>query len=148
MPIVTVARRPSSWARRDDQRCALESLLDGGTGVALLEGLGRREGDVHLLEGRLPQPLVAAFVEHEAGEDRRAVRRQRGGDLFGAFHLGHEVVADEARRLDARQAGRGEPVGELRARCGGQDVGLVLKAVARADVAQHHTRHGSPRSIG
>src|SRR4029450_13558055 len=49
-----------------------------------------------------------------------------------------------ARRLHAREAGDGEPVDELGPPRRLQHLGLVLEAVARADVAEREQRYSSP----
>ena len=51
-------------------------------------------------------------------------------------HLRHAIGADEADRLDARQSRRGQAVDELGPNGGLQNLRLVLKPVAGADVAE------------
>ena len=62
----------------DDERRSRDALGHGRAGVPLLEGLGRRERAVHLVERSLAEPLVAALVEDEPGEDRWLARGQSG----------------------------------------------------------------------
>ena len=57
-------------------------------------------------------------------------------DLLRARHLRNAVVADEAHRLDAREAGRREPPHEVRANSRRKRFRLVLEPVARADVTE------------
>ena len=60
----------------------------------------------------------------------------RRDDLLRAGHLRHALVADEAGRLDPREAGRREPANELGANLRRERLGLVLEPVAGADVAE------------
>ena len=61
-----------------------------------------------------------------------------GQHLVGVGQLGDDVGAHEARRLDAPQAGAHERVDEPHLVVGRDDLGLVLEAVARADLADAH----------
>src|SRR5207248_4219121 len=78
----------------DDPLGRPSRLLDRRVRVALVEGLGRGEGVVHLVEAGRGQPLVALLVQGEAGVDDVRLALDRRDDLFGAGHLRH------ARRVD------------------------------------------------
>ncbi len=116
--------------------------LDPGRGlrqrrvaVALVEGLGGRERHVDAVERRRGEPLPAALVQHEPGELGLNVADRRD-DLLRTGHLRHALVADEADRLDPRQAGGREASNELGPDVGSERLRLVLKPVAGADVAE------------
>ena len=74
-----------------------------------------REREVHLVEPGLAQPVVAPLVQGEARVDDALAPLDRRDDLLRAGHLRHGLRADEADGLDARHAGGGEQVDELRA---------------------------------
>ena len=129
----------------DDPLRGGHSLLDGGACVAAVELLGGREGEVHLVEPALPEPVVAALVECEAGIDHRVAPVERRNHLLRAGHLRHVPGADEADRLDPRHTGRCETIDQIRPHVGRERDGLVLKAVPRADVADRDP-HTTPSS--
>ena len=133
--IVTVAGRSAASRILLDAR---GRLLDGRVRVPLRERVGRGERDVHAVERRRAQPLVALLVQHEAGERRSVAPLDPADDLLGAGHLRHAVVPDEAHRLDAREPGGGEHVHELGPHARREHVRLVLEPVARPDVADDH----------
>ncbi len=97
----------------DDGRRDGERLFGRGVLVAPVEGLGRREGDVHLVEARLGETVVAAFVQDEARVHHPRLMVDAGHDLLGARHLRGHARVHEADRLDPRQAGGGQPVDQL-----------------------------------
>ena len=117
-----------------------EGLRDGAVDVAAVVGL--RDGDDHVYlvkAGAVAQrALEAALVG-----DQHA-HRNPGGDvdplqhLGGVGELGEHVGAHEARDLEARQPGARERVDQLHLALGGDHVGLVLEAVARADLPDPH----------
>jgi hypothetical protein len=81
---------------------------------------------------RVVQP---ALVGHEH-RDLDLVRHVDGRkDLGGVGQLGNHVGAHEGGDLQAAQAGAGEPVDQRDLGRGGDDLGLVLEPVARADLA-------------
>jgi hypothetical protein len=138
-------RRPPAVRVRalDDLHAGSGRVLDRRAGVPLVELLADREREVHLVERRLAQPVVAAVVQREAGVDDAVAPLDPGHHLFGAGHLRDARRVDEADGLDPRHARRGEPVHELGARCRVQGLRVVLEPVARADVADRD-RHRTP----
>src|SRR5215216_181296 len=88
------------------------------------------------------------LVQREPSVERPLAALDAFDDLLCARHLRHALGADEARRLDARQADGGEPVDELRPGCRGQNLLLVLEAVARPYLADRDqdTRSGVIRT--
>ena len=82
--------------------------------------------------------LQAALVgdQHRDRDVARAVDARQ--HLVGVGQLGDDVGAHEARRLDAPQAGAHERVDEPHLVVGRDDLGLVLEAVAGADLADAH----------
>ena len=123
VPIVTVARIPSSCARATIRTADCSRVLDRRALVSLVERLAGREREVHLVEARLAQPVVAPVVEREAGVHDAGTRLDRRDDLLGAGHLRDARRVDEAHRLDPRQPGSGEPVDELARTAGSSDFG-------------------------
>ena len=130
----------------DDAFTGDHGVLDRRAGVAPVELLAHREREVHLVEARLAEPLVTAFVEREPGVDDALASLDRGDHLLGVGHLRHARRVDEAHGLDARHAGGGEPVDELGAGRRAENLGVVLEAVARSDVADGDRRHTTPSS--
>src|SRR5918996_1091856 len=120
-------------------------LLDGGVLVPPVEGLGRGEGEVHLVQPGGGQPVVAPLVERESGVDDAVAALESLDDLLGAGHLRHPLGVHEADRLDAAEASLREPVHELCAHRRLQGLRLVLEAVARPYVADGHA-HSTPSS--
>ena len=120
---------------RHDALRGLRRVLDGRVLVSLVERLRRGEGHVRLVQARLHEPVVAALVEDETGIDDPGASLDRRDDLFRPRHLRHPRGIDEAHGLDARQSGLGEAVDELGAHVRLEDLGIVLEAVARGDVA-------------
>ena len=94
---------PVRVGARDDRSAALERLLDRGVLVPLVEGLGRGEGEVHLVEPGRDQPVVARLVERETRVDDARPPLDRSDDLLGARHLRDARRVDEADGLDPRQ---------------------------------------------
>ena len=119
---------------REDPLHALRGLRERRIPVAPVEGVRRAERDVDAVEVGLPEPLVALLVENQPCVLDAVAALDAGNHLLGASHLRHAVVADEADRLDPRQAGLGEPVDQIGANRRRQGVALVLEPVARADV--------------
>ena len=119
---------------------ARDRLVERGVAVVPVELLGRAERRVHPVQAGRGEALVAALVQHEAGVLGAVAPLDPGDHLLGAGHLRHAVVAHEADRLDARHARGGEAVDELRPRRRLQRLGLVLEAVARADVAERESQ--------
>ena len=111
--------------------------------VRLVEALGRAEGDVHPVEPARREALPAALVQDEPGVLDTLAALDLTDDLLRAGHGRNAVVADEAHRLDPRQARSAEPVDELGAHGRRERVGLVLEAVARADLAERDVHGGS-----
>ncbi len=69
---------PVGRRARDDPLGGGDALLDRCARVALVELLRRGEGEVHLVETAVTQPLVAALVQGEARvDDTLAPRRSR-----------------------------------------------------------------------
>ena len=95
------------------------------------------------------EAFEALLVEDEPRVLDAVAALDPGDDVLRAGHLRHRVVADEADRLDPREAGRRQAVDQLRAGLRREDVLLVLKPVARADVADRdqRTRSGVIRTI-
>jgi hypothetical protein len=96
-----------------------------------------------LVEPALEEAIVAPLVERETGVDDAVAPFDAGDDLRSIRHLRHLPLAHEARHLDPRHAGDGEPVHELGPDAGGERDRLVLEAVARADVADRDA-HTTP----
>jgi len=124
----------------EDPLDARGRLFERCVAVAPVELLRRAEGRVHPVEACLREALVPLLVEHEARVLGAVAALDPADDLLRARHLRHAVVAHEADRLDAWQSRGGEPVDELRARRRLQRLGLVLEAVARADVDDAYAR--------
>ena len=66
-----------------------DALVDGRALVALVELLRGGEGEVHLVEPALEQPVVALLVQREPGVDDALAALDRGDDLLRAGHLRH-----------------------------------------------------------
>src|SRR6266536_1388043 len=130
----------------DDVLCNLDRLLRRRVLVPAIEVLRGREREVNLIESRLRQAVVAAFVQREPGVDDALSPVDPGDDLLGARHLRHARGVDEADRLDPRQARRCKSIDEVGARLGIELRRLVLEAVARADVADDDA-HTTPSSF-
>ena len=95
------------------------------------------------------EALEAFLVQDEARVVDSVAALDTGHDVLGAGHLRHRVVADEADRLDPREASRCQAVDQFGASLGRENVLLVLEPVARADVADRdqRTRSGVIRTI-
>src|SRR4051794_5123598 len=117
-----------------------QRLLDRAVDVLAVVGLARAEEDVDLVEvlAQLQGVVEAALVgdEHRHADvvgDVRALEH-----LAPVGQLRDDVGADEARDLQPLDAGARELLDEPDLVLGGDDLGLVLKAVARADLADAH----------
>ena len=135
---------PVRLRTREDAHASRDGLLERGVGVALVELLAGREGEVHLLEADVAQALVAALVDDETGVDHALDALDAGDDLLGARHLRHVLRVHEAGGLDAAEPCAGEPVDQLGADRGRERERLVLEAVPRGDVADRD--HTTPSS--
>src|SRR4051794_16599120 len=114
-----------------------QRLLDRAVDVLAVVGLGAAQEDVDLLEAvaQLERVVQAALVgdEHRDGDvggDPRALE-----DLAAVGELRDDVGAHEARDLEALEAAVRERLDQTDLVVGGDDLGLVLKAIARADLA-------------
>src|SRR5881398_3224671 len=132
-------RRGGPVGHREDPLHSRRGVRERGVAVTAVEGVRRAKRDVDAVELGLPQPLEALLVDDEAGVLDRVAPLDPCGHLLGPGHLRHAVVPHEAGRLDPRQAGRREPVDELRAQRGRERVRLILKPVARAGVAENQS---------
>jgi hypothetical protein len=115
----------------------LQRFGDRSVDVAAVVGLGGRQEDVHLIEAiALPQgAFEAAFVgdQHRVGD---AVRPgDRGEHLLGVGKLGDDVGPYERCHLEPAQSRGREEVDQSHLLRGRDDLGLVLEAVARPDLA-------------
>ncbi len=119
---------------REHRLHALDRFLQRRVRVASVERVGCRKRAVEPVKRGRGKALVPALVQHEPAELGLAVI---GGcdNLLRACHLGHELVAHERHGLDPRQSGRGEAGDEVSPYRGRQRHRLVLKPVARPDVA-------------
>ena len=106
-------RTPSRRARSTSRAASCCCVFYGGVLVASGEGLGYGEGVAYFVDPGFDGPLVALFVEDEAGVARAGRTLDGGHHLFGAGHLGNSLRVDEARRFDARDAGGGQLVAQL-----------------------------------
>src|SRR6266542_6185165 len=127
----------------EDRHRLRHGLVERHVAVPLVERVGRSERAVDAAELRLAQTLVALEVEDEPCELGSLALLDPRRDLFRACHLRHTIVADEGRRLDTRETRGREPVDELGADAGRDNVGLVLQPVARADVAERDAHSAS-----
>ena len=103
-----------------------------------VERLGRRKADVDTVEPGGGEALPPALVQHQPGELDAVAPLDGRDDLLRPGHLRYALVADEAHRLDPREAGGAEPVHELRAHGGRERLRLVLEPVPRPDVADRY----------
>ena len=126
-------------AAQDDLEAG-ERLGDRAVDVLAVVGLRRRQEDVDLLEAlRRAQRVVQPALVGDQDRDRDVVGAVDAGQhLVGVGQLRDDVGAHEARRLDAPQPGAHERVDEPHLVVGRDDLRLVLKAVARADLADAH----------
>ena len=102
--------------------------------------LGRGQEDVDLVDLRplLERGLEAALVWDEDAHRDLLGHVDAREHLGRVGELGYHVGAHEARDLDAAQAGARERVYELDLALGGDDLGLVLKAVAWPHLSDAH----------
>src|SRR6266511_1142891 len=148
-PFEGTAERDADRHRRgqlghaEDRHRLRHGLVERHVAVPLVERLGRRERAVHAAELRLAETLVALEVQDEPCVLGSVAWLDSRDDLLGSCHLRHTIVADEGRRLDARKTRGREPVDELGADAGRDNVGLVLQPVARADVAERDVHSAS-----
>ena len=94
-----------------------------------------------LVDARRPGAVIALLVEDEAGVHDAGLAVQRGHDLFGAAHLRHELWIDEAGGFHLLKAGVREPITKRSANRRLERARLVLKPVARADIADRNAAH-------
>ena len=80
---------PSAFARSTIRSAAATPSSTDARCVALVELLGGREGEVHLVEPALAQPVVASLVQREPGVDDALAPLDRRDDLLGPGHLRH-----------------------------------------------------------
>src|SRR6266545_3633247 len=148
-PFEGTAERDADRHRRgqlghaEDRHRLRHGLVERHVAVPLVERLGRRERAVHAAELRLAETLVALEVQDEPCVLGSVAWLDSRDDLLGSCHLRHTIVADEGRRVDARKTRGREPVDELGADAGRDNVGLVLQPVARADVAERDVHSAS-----
>src|SRR5918997_2223270 len=79
-------------------------------------------------------PVVALFVEDEAGVDGAGPAHDLREDLLGARHLRHPLGVDETRRLNPRETRGSQAVAQLRPDLRREPSVFVLQAVAGSDV--------------
>ncbi len=131
---------PVSTCSSDDPARGGERVLDRSTLVPLVERLCDTECKADLVEPGREQPVVAALVQRQPGADGSVQRADRGRDLLCACHLRHAPRVDEARHLDAGQAGRRKSSDQLDSDLDVEDFRLVLEPVAWAHVVDRDTR--------
>ena len=120
--MVTVARMPSAVARsRIRSASATPPPRDARAFRRLNSSVAAKAKWTS--SSPLAQPVVAALVHREAGVDDALAPLDRRDHLLRSGHLRHVLRADEAGRLDARQAGGREPVDELGAFSGASVTG-------------------------
>jgi hypothetical protein len=113
------------------------------------ERLRDRQGVADLVHAGPHRPLVAPLVQDQARLGGDPVAVQAAHPLFRAGHLGGPIGVEEARRLDARDAGGCEPAAQLCPHLGRQALLLVLQAVVGPDLHySRRTRHPSPPAKG
>ena len=127
--------------RGQDRLEAGDRFGDRAVDVLLREGLGRCREHRHLLGACGHRRLEALQVRRQhrvvhAGEF--VLRRQAGHHLGVVGHLRHPLRRDEGRRFDVLQARRGQPADQRQLGGGGDELLLVLQAVARADFDDAH----------
>ena len=130
-------RSPSSRARpRTASRPASDSAIERLTFLRLWVSEADEE-DVDLLEALAgAQRVVQAALVGDQDGDRDVVGHSDPRQhLVGVGELRDDVGAHEARRLDPLHAGARERVDQAHLVVGRDDLGLVLEAVARADLA-------------
>ncbi len=148
---------PSPRARASTGSSPVERLLDRAVDVRPVVRLARREEDVDLVEGRAPGAALASRSASAVSRPR-LVRDQdadrdlgrhvdRAQDLGCVGELRDHVGPHEARDLDPAQAGAGEPSISRTLSAVGDDLRLVLEAVARPDLADPHGA-GQPAGRG
>ena len=113
--------------------------------VALRERVGHRIRDVDLAQRRRPaRGRGRARLSTRPDHATSPLAGSAGEDLLGAGHLRHELRVDEARRLDARQAGRGQPAGTARRAPAGSSVTLSFCRPSRGPTSQTVTFTPTP----
>ena len=146
------ADRQSLVARAGDDRGEhVERLGDGAVEVALRERLGGagEHGDLAHAGGQRAVEAAVGRDEHRVAAGQLAEPREQ---LLGVGELRHPPRRDEAGELDGAQAGVEQAADELGLDLDGDDDGLVLQAVAGADLvdldalgqAGQGGRHGCP----
>ena len=110
-----------------------ELAVEGVVEVLGREGLGGAAEDRDVPAAELQGPVEAAFVGHEHREVAAAVAEERH-QLGRVGQLRDPLRVHERRRLDDRQPGVEQPGDELRLDLGRDQRGLVLEAVAGADL--------------
>jgi hypothetical protein len=126
----------------DDSRGDFERLLHGRTLVALVERLRDAKREADFIQPCLHDAVAPALVEREAGVDDPRDAIQRRDDLLRSRHLGHALRVDETRDLYGSHPTGDEAPDELCSNLGREDVGLVLKAVARPHLVDGHASAG------
>lgn len=115
---------------------ARQGLGHGAVDVLLGEGLGGGAEHRHLLDAA----LQGRFQPLEVGGQRRVGDAIQPGEVLHHLavvgHLRHPLGRDEAGRLDVAEAGRAQAVDQLQLGGGADRLGLVLQAVAGADLDQ------------
>ena len=124
----------------DDAPCRGERLLDRRVLVPLVERLRHAEREAHLVEPGRDEPLVAALVEREPGEDdvrrpARAPRRPPPRPPSAARVAGRRSSRPRSTGSPARASRRTSSARTRRS----EDLRLVLEPVARPDVVDGHT---------
>ena len=125
----------TSFVRAD----VIPQLADGAEVLAALE----RPDDVSF-SVLIPNErgLEPAFVRHQHRQRHVVGRVDLVQHLGGVGKLRDHVGADEARDLEPPDAGAGEHLDQPDLVVGGDDLGLVLEAVTRADFADPDLFHG------
>ncbi len=139
-------RHPVRPCARHHRQRRLQPLLRGGVLIAAAELVGGREGVMHLVHAGGDRPLVAGVVQDQARVRRAPTPVKRRHHVLRAGHLRHELGIDEACRLEALQAGRGQPVTQVRAHSRFEQPLLVLQAVPRSDVADDQAHRDKGRA--
>jgi hypothetical protein len=96
-------------------------------------GLARRHDEVQLVRSRRNRAFGATHVGHQAGVDDAGRPDDLVQDDLGIAQRGNRLRGDEGRRLDLGDAGRRERIHQRDLVGRGDEGGLHLEAVARAD---------------
>jgi hypothetical protein len=100
-------------------------------------GLRRRQKAVDLVKAVAvgERAVETALVGDEHAHRDCLGQRHGVENLLGVRKLGNDIGPDEARHLQARHAALAEQLDQAHLVGRGDDLGLVLKTVARADLA-------------